>query len=94
MIAPHSVCPGFIVCQDAMFPFPTYGTGNYSFQSELDSTLTRGGPSGLAYSEANKYALKKQLLETNEVRQRLSRITLPCVRGFEYSTALFRVFDG
>lgn len=57
-----------------MFPFPTYDTGNNSFRSELESSLTRGGPSGLAYAEANKYALKQQLLETNEVRQRIFRV--------------------
>ena len=50
-----------------MFPYETYSGSNGSFRSELESSLTRGGPAGLAYAEANKYSLKQQLLDVHEV---------------------------
>eukprot|EP00892_Ulva_mutabilis_P007351 jgi/Ulvmu1/4989/UM021_0006.1 len=49
-----------------MFSFSQYNDTTDSFRSLLESSLTRGGPSGLAYVEANKYSLKQQLLEVHE----------------------------
>ena len=49
-----------------MFPFPNFMGA--SFQSQLESGLSRSGPRSLAYAESNKYAIKQQILTTHQVR--------------------------
>lgn len=66
---PHSItCPGHSVWATPMYPYGRYAESNDPFRALLETSLTRGGPSGLAYVEANKYSLKQQLLEVHEVR--------------------------